>query len=100
MQPALKDDGWNTEPFELTEIEGKLFARGSTDDKGPVLGWIHVIEVYQALGIKLPVNIKFVFEGMEESGSTGLDNLLFARKGSIEMFETVIESENTPIVLF
>ncbi|CAD7092612.1 unnamed protein product [Hermetia illucens] len=80
VQPALKDDGWNTEPFELTEIDGKLFARGSTDDKGPVLGWIHVIEAYQALGIKLPVNIKFVFEGMEESGSTGLDNLLFARK--------------------
>lgn len=35
VQPAKKSDGWNTEPFELVEIDGKLFGRGSTDDKGP-----------------------------------------------------------------
>jgi nonspecific dipeptidase len=34
VQPAKKDDGWNTEPFVLTEIDGKLYGRGSTDDKG------------------------------------------------------------------
>lgn len=34
VQPAAKEDGWNTEPFVLTEIDGKLFGRGSTDDKG------------------------------------------------------------------
>ncbi|XP_055908137.1 cytosolic non-specific dipeptidase [Eupeodes corollae] len=80
VQPALKDDGWNTEPFELTEIDGKLYARGATDDKGPVLCWIHAIEAYQKLKIDLPVNIKFVLEGMEESGSEGLDELLIAQK--------------------
>lgn len=81
MQPALREDGWDTEPFVLTEKDGKLYGRGSTDDKGPVLCWIHAIEGFQALNIPLPVNIKFVFEGMEESGSEGLDELLFARKG-------------------
>jgi len=80
VQPALKEDGWDTEPFVLTEKDGKLFGRGSTDDKGPVICWLHAIEAYQALNIPLPVNLKFVFEGMEESGSEGLDDLLFARK--------------------
>uniref|UniRef100_A0A1I8BKJ6 M20_dimer domain-containing protein n=1 Tax=Meloidogyne hapla TaxID=6305 RepID=A0A1I8BKJ6_MELHA len=76
VQPANFDDGWNTEPFELTEIDGKLFGRGSTDDKGPVLGWLNVIETLQKLGIEIPINLKFCFEGMEESGSLGLDAIL------------------------
>lgn len=80
MQPALLADGWNTEPFVLTEKDGKLFGRGSSDDKGPVICWIHAIEGFQTLGIPLPVNLKFVFEGMEESGSEGLDELLMAQK--------------------
>lgn len=80
VQPALIEDGWDTEPFVLTERDGKLFGRGSTDDKGPVLCWLHAIEGFQTLGIDLPVNVKFIFEGMEESGSEGLDELLFARK--------------------
>lgn len=39
VQPALKEDGWATDPFVLTveETTGKMFGRGSTDDKGPVL---------------------------------------------------------------
>lgn len=49
VQPALKEDGWNTEPFELSveESTGKMFGRGSTDDKGPVLGWINAIEAHK-----------------------------------------------------
>lgn len=62
----------------LTEKDGKLYGRGSTDDKGPVICWIHAIEGFQTLGIDVPVNLKFCFEGMEESGSEGLDDLLFA----------------------
>lgn len=78
VQPALKEDGWDTDPFVLTEVDGKLYGRGATDDKGPVICWIHAIEGFQQLGIEVPVNIKFCFEGMEESGSEGLDDLLFA----------------------
>jgi len=82
VQPALLEDGWDTEPFVLTEKDGKLFGRGSSDDKGPVLGWLHAIQAYQATNTPIPVNLKFVFEGMEECGSEGLDPLLYSMKGS------------------
>jgi nonspecific dipeptidase len=78
----------------LTERDGKLYGRGSSDDKGPVLCWIHALEGYQALGIDIPVNLKFVFEGMEESGSEGLDELLFARKDYLKDVDYVCISDN------
>ncbi len=79
VQPALKDDGWATEPFELTvDDKGRMFGRGSTDDKGPVLGWLNAIEAHQQAGVDFPVNLLMCFEGMEESGSEGLDDFIQA----------------------
>ena len=82
VQPAALSDGWDTDPFKLIEKDGKLYGRGSTDDKGPVIAWINAIEVMHELKIDIPVNIKFVLEGMEESGSEGLDDILKAHKDS------------------
>ncbi|KAL2891817.1 Cys-Gly metallodipeptidase dug1 [Ceratocystis lukuohia] len=79
VQPAEMSDGWATEPFELTVDEkGRMFGRGSTDDKGPVLGWLNAIEAHQKAGIEFPVNLLMCFEGMEEYGSEGLDDLINA----------------------
>nr|KAJ3422862.1 hypothetical protein HK105_005946 [Polyrhizophydium stewartii] len=79
VQPALKEDGWATDPFTLVEdSQGRMFGRGSTDDKGPVISWIWTIEIHQKLGLDLPVNLKMCFEGMEESGSEGLDDIIYA----------------------
>jgi nonspecific dipeptidase len=80
VQPALVEDGWNSDPFVLTERLDKLYGRGASDDKGPVLCWLHAVEAYQHLGIDIPVNIKFVFEAMEESGSVRLKELLLSEK--------------------
>ena len=49
--------------LQLTRRDGRLYGRGSTDDKGPALGWIHALEGYRACGIDVPLNIKFCFEG-------------------------------------
>jgi Cys-Gly metallodipeptidase DUG1 len=77
VQPAQLSDGWATEPFELKVADdGRMFGRGSTDDKGPVLGWINSIEAHQKAGIDFPVNLLMCFEGMEEYGSDGLDDLI------------------------
>jgi Cys-Gly metallodipeptidase DUG1 len=76
VQPALKEDGWNTDPFKLVEKNDVLYGRGSSDDKGPVVAWLNSIEAHNELGLELPVNLITVFEGMEESGSLGLDELI------------------------
>ena len=77
VQPALKEDGWTHDPFTLTEDpQGRMFGRGSTDDKGPVLGWVNAIHAHREAGIELPVNLLMCFEGMEEYGSEGLDEFI------------------------
>ncbi|KAF4637836.1 hypothetical protein G7Y89_g250 [Cudoniella acicularis] len=79
VQPAGKEDGWATEPFELTvDDKERMYGRGSTDDKGPVLGWLNAIEAHQKAGVDFPVNLLMCFEGMEEYGSEGLDDFINA----------------------
>ncbi|XP_072572987.1 cytosolic non-specific dipeptidase [Paramormyrops kingsleyae] len=78
VQPAKKEDGWATDPYNLTDIKGNLYGRGASDNKAPVLAWLHTVEAYQSLSIDLPVNVKFIIEGMEETGSNGLDAMVEA----------------------
>jgi Cys-Gly metallodipeptidase DUG1 len=96
VQPALKEDGWATDPFELTiDDRGRMYGRGSTDDKGPVLGWLNVIEAHRAAGIEFPVNLLCCFEGMEEYGSEGLDDLIQAEaSGFFRDADAVCISDN------
>lgn len=72
VQPASKEDGWYSDPFVLTERNEKLYGRGATDDKGPALSWLWVIQAHREMDVGLPVNVKLMFEGMEESGSVGM----------------------------
>ncbi|MCJ1320744.1 hypothetical protein MMC15_006085 [Xylographa vitiligo] len=98
VQPALKDDGWATDPFSLSiDDKGRMYGRGSTDDKGPVLGWLNVIQAHKAAGIEFPVNLLMCFEGMEEYGSEGLDEFIEreAKKGGFfESADAVCISDN------
>lgn len=98
VQPALKDDGWATEPFELTvDDKDRMYGRGSTDDKGPVLGWLNSIQAHKEAGVDFPVNLLMCFEGMEEYGSEGLDEFIEkeAKKGGFfEAADAVCISDN------
>ncbi|XP_012786908.3 beta-Ala-His dipeptidase [Ochotona princeps] len=80
VQPAKREDGWHTDPYSLTEVDGKLYGRGATDNKGPVLAYIHAVSTFQALEQGLPVNLKFILEGMEEAGSVALEELIRREK--------------------
>ncbi|ODM91535.1 Cytosolic non-specific dipeptidase [Orchesella cincta] len=96
VQPAKTSDGWDYEPFTLTEApNGNLYGRGSTDDKGPVLGWLHAVEAFQKVGVEIPVNIKIVFECMEEVGSEGLEEMLISLKDTfLKDVDVVTISDN------
>ncbi|KAI4094784.1 MAG: hypothetical protein LQ344_002030 [Seirophora lacunosa] len=98
VQPAGREDGWNTDPFELTVDEkGRMYGRGSTDDKGPVLGWLNVLQAHQRAGVELPVNLLMCFEGMEEYGSEGLEDFIereTRRGGFFEEADAVCISDN------
>lgn len=97
VQPADHADGWTSDPFTLTERDAMLYARGATDDKGPVLAWLWAIEVFRELSAELPVNLKLCLEGMEESNSECLQDLLereAARDGFLSDIDYVVVSDN------
>lgn len=73
VQPPEPLEEWSSDPFLPTERDGLLYARGVADNKGSLLSRIHAVEALRQLHEGLPVNVKFLVEGEEESGSRHLD---------------------------
>lgn len=76
VQPPEPLNEWLSEPFEPTVRDGKLYARGSVDDKGQVYLHLKAVEAHLKDGGSLPVNVVFVVEGEEEVGSPNLEAFL------------------------
>ena len=72
VQPADPLELWTTGPFEPTERNGNLYARGACDDKGQMYMHIKAIEALRASHGTLPLNIKFLIEGEEEVGGASI----------------------------
>ncbi|MBV8842470.1 MAG: dipeptidase [Bryobacterales bacterium] len=70
--PAAMEDGWNTPPFEPVEKDGKIYARGATDDKGQLFIHLKALESYLESDGGAPTNVKFLLEGEEEISSPNL----------------------------
>lgn len=104
VQPALKSDGWETEPFEPTELDGKVFARGATDSKVHVIAQMKAVESLIKTNT-CPVNIKLAFEGEEESGG---ETILAATKQYPDKFRAdiavisdgIIRSPEQPAIVY
>jgi acetylornithine deacetylase/succinyl-diaminopimelate desuccinylase-like protein len=73
VQPEAPVELWNSPPFEVTEREGKLVARGICDNKAELISRICAIRAIQAAQGELPINIKWIIEGEEEIGSPHFD---------------------------
>jgi acetylornithine deacetylase/succinyl-diaminopimelate desuccinylase-like protein len=73
VQPETPIELWNSPPFEATEKDGKLVARGICDNKAELISRICAIRAIQAAQGELPINIKWIIEGEEEIGSVHFD---------------------------
>ena len=76
VQPPDPLELWETPPFEPTVRDGKVFARGATDDKGQMITHVFGVEAYLKTKGALPIQVKFLIEGEEESGGAGLEAFL------------------------
>lgn len=72
VQPVDPVDQWTTPPFEPTVRDGRLYARGASDNKGSMFLTIAATEAFLQTDGTLPINLKFFFEGQEEVGSPQL----------------------------
>ncbi|MEL6413084.1 MAG: M20/M25/M40 family metallo-hydrolase, partial [Bacteroidota bacterium] len=75
VQPADPYELWDHPPFDPTIKDGKIYARGASDDKGQVYLHIKALETILATGT-LPCNVKVLIEGEEEVGSGNLAHFL------------------------
>ena len=89
VQPEAPADEWKTPPFEPTVRGGRIYARGSTDDKGQAFANIKGVELLLQQG-ELPVNVKFFIEGEEEIGSPSIVPYLQAHKDELKADVIVI----------
>jgi acetylornithine deacetylase/succinyl-diaminopimelate desuccinylase-like protein len=76
VQPVDPLDLWTSPPFEPAVVDGRMLARGAADDKGQIHAHAMAAAAILATRGGFPINVRYVFEGAEESGSEGLDEWL------------------------
>lgn len=73
MDVVPAGDGWDTDPYEPVIKDGKIFARGSSDDKGPSMAAYYALKIIKELGVPLSKKVRFVVGSDEESGWGDMD---------------------------
>ncbi len=98
VQPVNFVEQWQSDPWKLTRRDGRLFARGSADDKGAISAFLGAIAAYRKTGNTLPVNIKMLVEGEEEVGSKYLMKFFDVHKERIKSDVIVVcDTENIEV---
>src|ERR1700709_605030 len=97
VQPADPLELWNSGPFEPVIKDGKIYARGSCDDKGQVYMHVKALETMVAAN-NIPTNIKFLIEGEEEVGSRDLAKFVEANAAKLKC-DVILISDTAMISL-
>ncbi len=84
VQPVDPLPLWRTEPFDGVIREGKIYARGASDNKAGVWGTLKTLEALLNANGELPVNVKIMFEGEEESGSPSIEDFVAQHKDRLK----------------
>jgi acetylornithine deacetylase/succinyl-diaminopimelate desuccinylase-like protein len=94
VQPADPLDEWLTPPFEPTERNGNLYARGAVDDKGQVVAQVKALESLLAANHALPINVRVLYEGEEEVGGEGIAEYVASKPADLKAdFALVSDTE-------
>jgi acetylornithine deacetylase/succinyl-diaminopimelate desuccinylase-like protein len=95
VQPPDPLDEWHTPPFEPTERNGNIYARGAVDDKGQLWMEVKALEsLMKAHSGDLPINVKVVFEGEEEVGGESIAAYVRKEKAKLKAdFALVCDTE-------
>ncbi len=104
VQPAEMADGWTSDPFEPVVRDGKVYARGATDDKGQTFIHVKALESLIRAEGALPVNVKMVIEGEEETSSEHLAGFVTANIERLKadvcvISDTAMLDINTPSIV-
>jgi acetylornithine deacetylase/succinyl-diaminopimelate desuccinylase-like protein len=97
VQPADPLELWNSGPFDPVIKDGKIYARGSCDDKGQFYMHVKALEIMTKTN-SLPVNIKFILEGEEEIGSPNLAKFVKEKKDLLKA-DVILVSDTAMISL-
>jgi acetylornithine deacetylase/succinyl-diaminopimelate desuccinylase-like protein len=95
VQPVDPVELWRHPPFEPTEEGQQLVCRGATDDKGQSYTHLKAVAAMLAERGKLPVNVKFLVEGEEESGGHAIDAFVKADAGKKLACDAVVVSDSS-----
>ncbi len=98
VQPAEPFELWKTPPFEPRIEKGRVYARGSVDNKGQHLAHLNAVEAYLKTGTELPCDLTFVIEGEEEVGSKSLGGFLKKNIKELRCDAVVISDNGLPSV--